>query len=175
MRAAQGLQAVRGLVEKPGLVRRAKVGGEAAPRLVEKRRHRPQVRSDRAEFIRAVEVIALRAAKDAVDIDLDARFLLSSGEAAVGDGLIERLQAGQSIGTMRRRLAQMIKQPRMRHPKRLGMVLLQLQEQSIRAPTDERPREKFEVASLKFEVEESGSVRVMSSICSRSCRANFHC
>ena len=65
-----------------------------------------------------------RAAKDAVAIDLLACFLLSSGEAAVGDGLIERLQAGQAVGTVRRRLAEMIKQPRMRRPKRLGMVRL---------------------------------------------------
>ena len=54
---------------------------------------------------RAVEAIAPRAAQDAVEVDLVARLLLSPGEAAVDDGLVERLQAIERIGPVRRRLA----------------------------------------------------------------------
>ena len=44
---------------------------------------------------------------------------MSFGEAAVGDGFVERLQTGQRIRLRLGRLAQIIKQPRMSRCKRL--------------------------------------------------------
>ena len=67
VKTAEGAEANRGLVEQPGLVGFAEVRRDAAPRLLEERRHRRQVRPDRPELLRAVEAIVARAAQDAVD------------------------------------------------------------------------------------------------------------
>ena len=101
-------------------------GATPAPRLLEERRHRPQVRADRPELPRAVEAIVAAAAQDAVDIDLIARLLLSPGEAAVGNGLVEGLEAGEGVGPIRRGRAQVIEQPRVRGAERLGPLIAEL-------------------------------------------------
>ena len=87
-------------------------GDNAAPGLVKECRHSREIGADRPEFFRAVKAIVPRTALDAVAVDFLARVLLSPGEAAVDDGLVERLQAIERIGPVGRFLAQMIKQPR---------------------------------------------------------------
>ncbi len=124
--ASQSAQAEGGLVEQPGLVRRAEVRRRPAPRLLEERRHRPQVRADRPELERAVVAAGAGAAQDAVEIDLIARLLVSPSEAAVGDGLVEGLEAGEGVGPIRRGRAQVIEQPRMRGAERLGPLVAEL-------------------------------------------------
>ena len=71
--APQGSQIEGGQGKQPGLVRRAQVRRQPAPRLLEERRHRPQVRADRPELGRAVVPITAGATQDAVAIDLFAR------------------------------------------------------------------------------------------------------
>ncbi len=60
----------------------------------ERRPPPPRGRPRSPEFERAVEAVAPRAAEDAVAVDLFQRLLQSSGDAALGDGFVER---GQSV------------------------------------------------------------------------------
>lgn len=46
--------------------------------------------------------------------------------AAMGDGLVQRLQAGQRVGTLRRGLREVFVQPPMRLAPRLGPLVLEL-------------------------------------------------
>ena len=89
-------------------------------------------------LLRAVKAIGPRAAQDAVDVYLLARLLLSPGEAAVDDGLVERLQAVERIGPVRRRLAQVIEQPRVGLLERVRLRLAAVAWRSTRGSADGR-------------------------------------
>jgi len=108
--AAERTEANRGLVQQPGLIGFTEIRGNATPRLVEERRHGREIGSDRSELFPAIKATPSPAAQNAVEVDLVARLLLSTREATVNDSLIERLQAIERIGAIRR-LAQMFVQP----------------------------------------------------------------
>jgi len=93
---AQGAQAVSRLVEHPGLSGFGQRWGHSLPRLLEKAGHRAQIRADRTEFMYGV----IGTSQDAIAINLVARLLLQSRQAAVRHRLVERLQAGQSFRVM---------------------------------------------------------------------------
>ncbi|HBL30718.1 MAG TPA: hypothetical protein DD490_28105 [Acidobacteria bacterium] len=88
---AQGSQAGGRLVEQPRLGDGREARREGGPRRGEETRHRPQVRTDRAELERAVVAAGSRAPQDAIDIDIGPRLLVQAGPAAMGHGLVERL------------------------------------------------------------------------------------
>ena len=87
---------------------------------------RSEISPDRAELSRTVKPVSARAAQDAVAIDLFHRLLLPPGEAAVGDGFVERSQAVEAVWAVGRGLEQVVEQPRVGRPERLRLVPLQL-------------------------------------------------
>ncbi|MCA9216803.1 MAG: hypothetical protein KDB27_27225 [Planctomycetales bacterium] len=82
----QGAEPEGGFAQQPGLGGPGQLARQGVPRLGEETGHRRQVRTEQAEFERAVRgVRSVGAAFDAVAIHVDARLLPASGLAAVGD------------------------------------------------------------------------------------------
>src|SRR6185369_4687686 len=85
------------LAEKPCLGGGREVRREGGPRRREETRHGPQIRADRAEPPPTVEAVVSRASQDAIEVDVVTCLLMQTGQAAVGHGLVERLQAGEGV------------------------------------------------------------------------------
>ena len=99
------------------------------PRRIEEARQRRQIRTERAELLSDVELIATR---DPRPIDLVERLLMPARLAAVEHRLEQRRHLLQRVGLvlLRQRLEVLV-QPRVPRPPRLGMLLPQLRPEML--------------------------------------------
>ena len=117
---AQGAQAVGGFVQQPGLGEFRKRGRETNPRLLEEAGDGSQVGTERAKFCRAVMFCP---SLDAGEEYVVTRLLLYPRLAAVGHGLVERLEVFEcGLGQVLRGRAEVLVEPAVGGAPGLGLL-----------------------------------------------------
>ena len=138
---AQGAQAEGGFVQQPSLVGFRERGRDAAPRWLEEAGDGSQVGTERAEFPAAV---GFSSALDAVEVNLVTRLLLQPRLAAVGHGLVERLEVFErGLVLVLRGRAEVFVEPPVGRAPGVGLLRAQLPgevfaQQRMRIERDER-------------------------------------
>ena len=118
---AQGAQAEGGFVQQPGLIGFRERGRDAAPRFLEEAGDGSQVGTERAEFLRAVVFVP---SQDAGEVNLVTRLLLQPRLAAVGHGLVERLEVFErGLVAFLRGRAEVFVEPPVRGAPGFGLLL----------------------------------------------------